>query len=641
MALTMDRLERMFSSSRRKEKALAESLSVVTPQHPSPGESLVFPSPSFIRPKAATMKPREEERQLRSPDGRERTLSFSSQGRSHSRQLSNSSSINRGRPRHIDSTGQVSGSRSENIRSLSPFKFPEDSIFRHDPNHRYSIQNRPKSGPMEQVNEEPANLVDSADSASIDSSPRKQAGDGPTSTELFRPVVYEARPENPCPQTNTTCAASHLSSPIIMPSPISPALAASALSMLESLPPSPTGITIPEKDFSLPILPRLNRFSTLNLPHLESPSASDSEDEPLDYGQYPSPASLSTPNTFSTRESFDSLAHSLVSSFSSKKAHRETWCSRENDPCAATATWSSVVEQAASPRNSFGSWSCGRSSSVDSANGSFFEPTVSDFLALTDDEVAEEHNLVSAKVLQGPTPPPKNASRYSGRSSTCSRRSGIQKSASNCTVRAEHNRPRPQSFTTAAAWTRTSLSATKPAPIRASTLISTIATTFGFDEIYIMSFWPDDRKRRGRLLDFPMHFENARSSKHSRRESKPRVAGRLLASYGIEGATGTWELPTDILAEALDTEETWYEYQDVTPPPDGLSHGFMCSFYGNRLPSAQSALDELVNRGIVFAAFHTQSKPIITSGTLSDRNLLLGDLRLLAKVLVDETIKNL
>lgn len=601
----------------------------------------MFPSPSFIRPKAANMKPREEERRLRSTDDRERTFSFSSQGRGHSRQFSTSSSINRGRPRHIDSISQVPDSHLGNPRSLSPFKFPEDSIFRNDSNHRYSMQNMPKSGSMEQVNEEPANLTESANSATIDSFPQRRASARPVSTELFRPVVYAARPENPRLQVNTTCAASHLPSPIIMPTPISPALAASALSMLESLPSSPTTITAPGKDFSVPVLPRLNRFSTLNLPHLESPSTSDSEDEPRDYGQYPSPASLSTPNTFSTRESFDSLAHSLVSSFSSTTAHRETWCCRADDPFATTATRSSVVEQTASPRNSFGLWSSGRPSSIDSVNGSFFEPTVDDFLALTDDEVAEEHTFVRAKVSQGPIPPPKNTSRYSGRSSTHSRRSGIQKSASNCTVRAEDDQPQTQSSTTAVARTRTSLSATRPAPVRASALISTIATTFGFDEIYIMSFWPDDRKRRGRLLDFPMHFESARSSKASRRESKPKVAGRLLASYGIEGATGSWELPTDILAEALDTEETWYEYQDVTPPPEGLSHGFMCSFYGNCLPSAQSKSDELVNRGIVFAAFHTDSKPIITSGTLSDRNLLLGDLRLLAKVLVDETIKNL
>ncbi|KAH7027352.1 uncharacterized protein B0I36DRAFT_326931 [Microdochium trichocladiopsis] len=555
MALSMEKLERIFSPSRKKDKPAVESLPVITPQLQSPSKPL-FPSPSFIRPTSNSMKPREEERRLRNPDDRERAFSISSQGRTHSRQPSNSSSTTRGGQRHVDQSTTAAAPCLDSPCSISPFKFPEDSIFRHEPSRRYSMQNTQTISLMEQVDEELANVPGDDVSSLVNTSPTRRIGARPVSSGLFRPVVFDQRPESLRLPINKGCPAALLPSPIIIPSPISPSMAAGALSMLESLPPSPTRNTSTEKDLCLPILPRLNRFSTLNLPHLESPSGSDSEDEGPRYGQHPSPASLATPNTFSTRESFDSLTHSLASSFSSKREARETWCARADDPFSnKTAHVTDGPEQAILVRDSFASWPS--DPNQERIIEILWEPSVDEFMALSDDEVAESYDTYAAEDLpRRPTPPPKDTPKMSHRSITFVHGAGIQKSASVRTVRADHDRKVTQTSGKPLSQGQASSPTAKTAPIRASTLISTIATTFGFDEIYIMSFWPDDRKRRGRLLDFPMHFENARYSRASRRNSKSKVTGRLLASYGIEGATGSWELPTDILAEALDTEET-------------------------------------------------------------------------------------
>ncbi|KXJ85975.1 hypothetical protein Micbo1qcDRAFT_220118 [Microdochium bolleyi] len=586
----MDRFERLFSPSRRRGKASPEILPAVSPQLQSPSKPL-FPSPSFIRPTSQTMEPREEERRPRNP------------GCSPYRHL-------------------------ERARSSSPLKFLEDSISKN------TVQKLPPTEALGQVAEE----------ASEDCSSEPPLKSACSKHEL----VTKQQREPLHIDVATLVPRASLPSPILMPSPISPTSLAGALSLFDSSPRSPALPLFSGKEHCMPVLPRLNRFSTLNLPHLESPSASDSEDDDTTESvqQYHSPASLSTPNTFSFRGSFDSCADSVASSAPGKGELPETWCARPDAHIRSheTAAATSTKKLTSSVRNSMALWLATSKYSAGLTRPLFWEPTLDEFLGLQDDDVAESDELVLPEDIgHGPTPPPKDTPKISSQAGTSHGSIEIPKSAPTCTVHdgsdgSDIGPPRPPKDSSTAA--NESMPRRKPVPIHASALISTIATTFGFDEIYIMSFWPDDRKRRGRLLDFPLHLEQAISSKTPRRASKSKVAGQLLASYGIEGATGSWELPTDILAEALDTQEVWYEYQDATPPPQGLSHGFMCSFYGDCFPSSQPALD-MVNRGIVFAAFHTQSKPIITSGAVSDRNLLLADLRLLAKVLVDETIKNL
>ncbi|KAJ1327458.1 hypothetical protein MN608_06785 [Microdochium nivale] len=633
MAPNMDKLERLFTSSRRKEKSSPDRPVAIAPQLQSPSKPL-FPSPSFIRPTSISMKPREEERRP----------SITGHASTHSRQSSDASSLlqQRGRYRHTAPTGLSPFLHLEGAWSPTAFKFPEDSLFKNQPSNRYSTQQLSVVEALQEASKEALDAYGAI-------SPLRQA---PFKREFGHKKVvtdhHETAIEQQPEPLHVTIASNgprdSLSSPIIMPSPISPTAVANALSLFDALPTSPHRPLFTGKEHCVPALPRLDTFSTLDLPHLESPSGSDSEDDCLefDHTQWPSPASLPTPETFSTRESFDSYKDPLGSAISGKEHFRDSWCARADDPLRSHDfhVASPLEQPLQSARSSVTFWPNSQEEAECLEFPSLWEPKLDEFLELRDDEVAESDTIIAPyDIRKAPTPPPKDTPKIGHRTSTCIISTVAQESVSDSIVCADGHvcSPRPPKGSSSSDQKPTPMP--KPVPIRASALISTIATTFEFDEIYIMSFWPDDRKRRGRLLDFPLHLENVRSSMISRRASKSKVAGRLLASYGIEGASGSWELPTDILVEALDTQETWYEYQDPGAPPQALSHGFMCSFYGSCLVAPQHA--ETANRGIVFAAFHTQSKPIITSGAISDRNLLLADLRVLAKVLVDETIKNL
>ncbi|SPN96847.1 uncharacterized protein DNG_00367 [Cephalotrichum gorgonifer] len=214
----------------------------------------------------------------------------------------------------------------------------------------------------------------------------------------------------------------------------------------------------------------------------------------------------------------------------------------------------------------------------DSSSGSVIlkEPTLDDFLDLSDDDIAEEqtetHDEMEGRLRHASLTPRSSMSR--------------SRAASLLTL------PPPL-------YSRPATSAAFEA--------ARIAGRHNFDLVYVVNLWPD----RDNGLD-PRSTPTACS--YESRGRKSRMTGRFLAAYGLSTVKSPFRISTMVHKRILQADG-WTEYRNDEAERDDFARGYACTFYrgqygGPRAPSgaigpkpASEPWAENIDRGIVFAAY--------------------------------------
>ena len=205
------------------------------------------------------------------------------------------------------------------------------------------------------------------------------------------------------------------------------------------------------------------------------------------------------------------------------------------------------------------------------------EPTLDDFLHLSDDDIAEEQakNDEIESQIQSPTLPPTPVSLESG-----------SRAVSSLTL--------PSPFYS------------RPAAVAAFEA-ARIAARHHFDLIYVVNLWPEaENGRDPRSTPTKLSYQA--------RGSKSRMTGRFLAAYGLSTVKSPFQISTMVHRRILRTDG-WIEYRNDEAEPDDFARGYACAFYRGQYggphapngPTGSAARTENIDRGIVFAAYRKPS----------------------------------
>ncbi len=428
MANGFDRLEKLFSSSRRKDKAVQEKKSFET-KH-------VFPSPSYLRPTSIHMMPRaarvEDHEGFAEDRGRSHSLpgpKFNEQlptsGRRPSTKYGQSCRSPKGHIRTPDSVIEHShDSSSSAAPRLSEFRFPEDSLFLHDELLRISRgASPPINSSTSRLRENKAKEHQSA----IEKRSKRSLDYPPTHiSSQFNPRDSGSASENRSRERENS-----VESLILLPAPIITRSSTVILRRQGSVRhrSTATSPTTPTKQASEPkfsLFPKQPHIPPYPTTLIDSPPASDNGEDHFSstIKRSKSTTSLPTPDS--------SVAPSLGSptgfgtprqeeDWQSKRDTWETWGYRPDDPAggcdleksndsalrsrllrksASTSTLSIVTSQIVKDRT-------------------LWEPTLDAFFELDDDDVAEPRLASSMPDAhkapkpppKAPTPPPKDTPR--------------------------------------------------------------------------------------------------------------------------------------------------------------------------------------------------------------------------------------
>ncbi|KAL2166878.1 hypothetical protein VTG60DRAFT_2057 [Thermothelomyces hinnuleus] len=251
------------------------------------------------------------------------------------------------------------------------------------------------------------------------------------------------------------------------------------------------------------------------------------------------------------------------------------------------------------------------------------EPSVNDFLSLSDDDIADEHaaSRVQLSVSDPPTfPLPPNPS------------------------------PASSPIRTRPAFPLLTLSpplASRPAAA-AAIEAARIATKYKFDLVYVVNLWPSHISRSGRSspsgrsCGTPHPASPSRTTPFSPPGSPDPatpspdsdMTGRLLAAYGLSSIMCPFRISAPVHQNVLRTQG-WLEYRNETGARDEFACGYSCSFYtgyspvrghGSDAASSEGQCkyqerqhqDKPANRGIVFAAFRVpreDGSPVFSDAT--------------------------
>ena len=210
------------------------------------------------------------------------------------------------------------------------------------------------------------------------------------------------------------------------------------------------------------------------------------------------------------------------------------------------------------------------------------EPTLDDFMHLSDDDIAEEQTTDDEmeSQIQSQTLPPTPVSLASG-----------SRAVSSLTL--------PSPFYS------------RPAAVAAFEA-ARIAARHHFDLIYVVNLWPEAENGRD-----PRSTPTKWS--HQAGGSKGRMMGRFLAAYGLSTVQSPFQISTMVHRQILQTDG-WIEYQNDEAEPDDFARGYACAFYrgqhgGPHAPSGLAGSSaapkpeaETIDRGIVFAAYRKPSR---------------------------------
>jgi hypothetical protein len=283
------------------------------------------------------------------------------------------------------------------------------------------------------------------------------------------------------------------------------------------------------------------------------------------------------------------------------------------------------------------------------------EPSVKDFLALSDDDIADGH---AASRTQPPSSSPPTIALPPN------------PSPAPTPVR---TKPAP----TKPAYPLLTLSpplASRPAA-EAAIEAARIATKYQFDLVYVVNMWPKHMSRPGRFCGAPAAMSPARTATPSPPESPvshssgydsgfesrtpaPRdnhrsgaATGRLMAAYGLPSIMYPFRISAPVHQKVLRTQG-WLEYRNDSGAQDEFARGYSCSFCTGyspargREPADRAATatpdggnkpkNNPPNRGLVFAAFRVPREdgtPVCSSA--EELEALHKDAEALVDMLID------
>ena len=255
------------------------------------------------------------------------------------------------------------------------------------------------------------------------------------------------------------------------------------------------------------------------------------------------------------------------------------------------------------------------SSRLSSGSSTLREPGFSEFLDLSDDDIAEE----TPQNLESP-----------------SRDSSSTPTAMSPNLVAQQ----PQSVITL-----TPPYSSRPATAAAFE-IARIAKRYNFDLVYVANLWPE--KSRPQTLS-PEQEDSSSFNSDFSAKSSAGMTGRLLAAYGLENAPSPFQISTTVHGNVL-RSKGWVEYRTQEPDNDEFPRGYACAFYtGNYsktdsvISSTSSIKSSKIDRGIVFAAYRKPRADGSIIGLGSDEAELARihqDAETLVEMLIDIHVAN-
>ncbi|KAI0107577.1 hypothetical protein GGR51DRAFT_559383 [Nemania sp. FL0031] len=641
MAHGFERLERLFTGSRRRERERRKAMqqqkaSITTSQRPP---SPTFPSPPYLKPTSAHMTPRDA--QVDGPGTEKgRSQSVPTLQEALYRRSSGTSSITIvNRPSRSDASTPSLRRRSKNSQTTSRpsrFRFPEDSLFK---NHR-TIRKSGDFGRTYTLQEQSPRSSATKPQGLLDWTPKHIS-------LLFNPLDFNASPND-----TLLGPESHNRKSTLLPSPnfVSSVSSPGNRGSLEH--PSQSIITHPS-----PLLRRSIHKTIVNTTQQplspygkpNSTPTSDSVDGNRKSGVHRSVSlngvRLSRPNSTHTTPILSPA--NTRSNITRSRSIRETWGNRLEDPrFSGSHTGNSDNDPKQTLRKSASTSTISVLTSPTSNGDILKEPTFDDFYALSDDDIAEGRPPTPAcDADPRPTPPTKKTLNARFRS-----RLPRPITSPHNTYKLTHGEITPPDTPTDCRVLSLTAAPT-PRDTVGALWAAELARKYDFAVLYVLSLWPagGDRpvnaatntlKTEPRLATTPITEEFAVSTEGS------NIRGRLLAAYGLNQVPSPFEIATDTHLSALDCDH-WNEYRNVDARPADISRGWIRTFYSDYTPvpatagAARCAPDNHPkNRGIVFAAYSKQTlDPVIPMRASPRQELLLRQLYSDAKTLVEALVQ--
>ncbi|KAJ2901370.1 hypothetical protein MKZ38_001924 [Zalerion maritima] len=141
-----------------------------------------------------------------------------------------------------------------------------------------------------------------------------------------------------------------------------------------------------------------------------------------------------------------------------------------------------------------------------------------------------------------------------------------------------------------------------------------IASRYGFELVYVVSLWPKDAPAWFPPSSPSSSCSSSRNSTISHSDAiithSSGLSGRLMAAFGLGASKSPFKISTAVHQKIL-RNESWIEYRNSEALPDEFARGYACSFYATSSneprrssePSSATSHECQNDRGIVFAAY--------------------------------------
>ncbi|KAJ8126081.1 hypothetical protein O1611_g7557 [Lasiodiplodia mahajangana] len=640
MAHGFERLERLFTGSRRRERerrkaAQQQKTSMITSQRPP---SPIFPSPPYLKPTSTHMTPRDA--QIDGPGtDKGRSQSVPTLQEALYRRSSGTSSITIvNRPSRSDASTPSLRRRSKNSQTTSRpsrFRFPEDSLFR---NHR-TIRKSGDFGRTYALQEQSPRSSATKPQGLLDWTPKHIS-------LLFNPLDFNAAPSDSVLEPGSDKRKSTLlPSPDFVPSMSSSEIHGSLEHPSQSIIAHPSPIS--RNSIQKPALSTIQQH-LLSYGKPDSTPTSDSVDENRKLGVHRSVSlngvALSRPNN--THATPIPSSTSTKPSFTRRRSVRETWGNRLEDPqFNPLPTSNSDDTLKPNLRKSASTSTLSVLTFQISKEDILKEPTFDDFYALSDDDIAESRPPTPAYDADPPaTSPTKKTPNTRFRS-----RLPRPITSPHATFKLTHGEITPPDTPTDSRLLSLTLSPSSPRDTIGALWAAELARKYNFAVLYVLSLWPvggdccmDDLNYT--LTSEPRPATAPAAERFAAPAEGSKIRGRLLAAYGLNQVPSPFEIATDTHLSALDCDH-WNEYRNVDARPDDISRGWIRTFYGEYAhvltgTTRRPPNNHPKNRGIVFAAYSKQTpNPVIPMSTSPRQELLLRQLYSDAKTLVEALVQ--
>ncbi|KAK5658875.1 hypothetical protein OQA88_1689 [Cercophora sp. LCS_1] len=287
------------------------------------------------------------------------------------------------------------------------------------------------------------------------------------------------------------------------------------------------------------------------------------------------------------------------------------------------------------------------------------EPAVSDFLSLSDDDIADDTPAPASTATEAPTcpPVPQPTPPPLALNTSIAQQAAVSKPpAYSLPLDPPVLVASPQITAGTRLLTLSPPLATRPATAAAFEA-ARIASKYRFDLVYVVNLWPN---RMGSISTRNSTIPPPSPSPSTPRPSidvppsptspttRTGMTGRLLAAYGLQYVTSPFRISAPVHSKVL-RSEGWLEYCSDEDQLEGFSRGYSRSFYTGRSPDGRGQpVDDdadgkprrrrgiAPNRGVVFAAYRFPRADGTSLASDADELEALGrDAETLVDMLID------